>query len=120
MNLLTSSQPTLFGDYPAVADAVRLFIIIVGTTLALVSGKIGFRRLLERDWESGLGAVSFALIVVVPAVGRLYAFGDPLPAITTLLYFVGLLVGVAAFGFRVTLRSAWWARRLAERRPPTR
>lgn len=106
--LTMATQPTLFGDYPVLADVVRIFIIFTGVTLALVCAKIGARALHFRDWERGLGAIAFALIVVTPSITGLYRFNEPLALYSSLAYVAGLVCGIIAMAFRVTIRWRWW------------
>lgn len=120
LTVLAEHPPTFLDDHQAIADAIRIFIVFTGFTLALVSAKIGARAFRYADWERGFGTLAFALIVITPAVSGLYRFNEPLVLWTTITYLAGLSAGVVATIFRVTLRWRWWHdfldRRLAARR----
>lgn len=113
---MTEQQPTLFEHQPVLADCIRLFIIFVGFTLALITAKISGRAFRFADWERAFGTLAFALIAVTPAVNGLYRFNEPLQAVSSIVYLLGLLAGVVATYFRVTLRWPWWQRARERRR----
>lgn len=110
------SGPTFLEGHVAIANAIRLFIIFIGFTLALVAGKVAARALRFQDWERGFGALAFALIVITPSISGLFRFDAPLVLPTTLSYLGGLLCGVVAAYFRFTLRWEWWNRARQRRR----
>lgn len=113
---MAAQQPTLFEGLPILANVVRLFIIFTGFTLALVALKISLRAFYYADWERGFGTLAFALIAVTPAINGLYRFNESLLAVSTSVYLVGLLAGIVATYFRVTLRWRWYQRWQERRR----
>lgn len=107
---LLTEPPGLLEDHQHIADGIRVFIITVGITLALVSLKVGMSYLRERDWERVFGVLAFACFVVTPSITALYRFDQPLAAIQTVTYCTGLAAGVVATAYRVYLRWPWWRR----------
>lgn len=116
---------------PAVIDAVeafggehvgdnfaRLFIIFAGITLALVSLKIGYLAARRRQVDRALGCAAFACIVVTPSISGVLRFGQPIQYETYVTYALGLLLGIAALAFRVSVAPPWWHRPRFRRRPP--
>lgn len=103
----TPDAPQWLAGQPVLANSIRLFIIFIGFTLALVALKIGLRFIATREWERFFGAMSFALIVVTPSISGLFNFDRPLNPWTTMPYLAGLLLGIVACWFRFTLTWPW-------------
>lgn len=98
---------TAFSGHYVFDNFVRLFIIFVGITLALVCVKIGYSLIRTRERDRMWGTVSFGLIVVTPSINGIYRFGQPLVWPTTVTYLLGLLCGIAALYYRITLSPPW-------------
>lgn len=107
MLTVMATQPTLFEDTPVLANAIRLFIIFMGFTVALIAAKIALRAFRFLDWERAFGTLASGLFIVTPSITGLYRFDDPLQAYTTITYFVGLLCAIVALWFRFTLNWKW-------------
>ena len=116
MLLAADDMPTILDGHPTAANIVRLAIIFVGFTLALLSLKVAIRESFRsQEWERVFGAVSYAFFVAAPGVAYLWRFDQPLTLPLMVAYVAGLTFGVIASYYRITLR--WlWVRRIIERR----
>jgi len=103
-----------FAGHQVLANSVRLFIIFTGITLALLAVRLSFGALMRRELDRFWGSVSFAFIIITPAISGLLRFGEPLVWETAASYLVGLLAGVVAFAYQVVLSPPW--RRYQRRR----
>lgn len=105
--MATPQQAEWLGDMPLLADAIRVTIIFAGFTLAMLAIKVGVRAGRYGDWERLAGTISFACFAVTPSVTSLTRFDEPLRAVTTCIYLLGLLGGAVAMAYRITLLPSW-------------
>lgn len=90
-------------------NSIRLATIIIGIPIAMVSLKFGWVMLRKGQYDRAWGTVSYALMLLVPAVGRVMNFGNPINWVTTGIYIAGL----AAAGIALYYRAQWvgWPRK---------
>lgn len=115
-SVLAASTPTAFGGSHVLDNTIRLFIIIVGISLAMVCARLAINYLMRTDWYAACAALSAGFLAVTPSISGLLRFGQPLQVQTTITYMLGLVFGAIAGARYVTLRGAWSRRRSPSRR----
>lgn len=100
-----------FGGRLEADNFARLFIVIVGVTLALVGVKVGVSAGLRGQWNRAFGSASYACFAVTPAVSGVLRFGEPLSVPTAVTYSLGLIFGTAAVSKHVQIIPPWRRRR---------
>lgn len=103
-----------FNGERVLENTVRLITLLVGMPLALVSIKFGLQALRNHEPDRAWGTLSYGLMLLVPAVGRVMSFGNPINWVTTGLYVAGLIAGGIALYYRATL-TGWLHRRKQKR-----
>ena len=113
MNLMLS-EPA-WADSTGLADGVRIVVMFVGFTLAMMCGK--FAWLGYRGGESfrAWGLASYALLVITPSLTALFRFGTPLLWIPTITYALALICGVVSLRTVYTVNPEWIRLRTAAR-----
>lgn len=96
-----------FGGHYVLDSFVRLFIIFVGFTLALVCLKIAYGHFRRREIDRMWGTLAFAFLVATPAVTGVLNFGKPLAWLPSSIYLIGLICGIIGLGYRVALYPPW-------------
>lgn len=99
-----------FGGERVLDNTVRLATMVVGIPIALISLKFGLKALRKGQPDRAWGTLSYALMLLVPAVGRAMTFGQPINWVTTGVYFAGLVAAGIALYFRATWEG-WWPKR---------
>jgi len=96
-------------------DVIRLIVMLVGFTLCLACFKFAWLAWKAREGWRAWGLMSYALLVVTPAVTALYQLGEPpiWPALVT--YAASLVCGVVALRFAYTINPEWGRMRRREK-----
>lgn len=104
---LNSVTAAPFGGHQIAANSVRLLVIFVGFSIALLCLGVAVRawRSGDRSWAIGITAV--ALLVAHPAVNGLTRFNAPLNPLGLTLYTLGLLLGFIALSANYTIAPDW-------------
>lgn len=90
-------------------NTVRLVTMLVGVPIALICLKFGLQSLRKGQPDRAWGTLSYAFMLLVPAVGRAMNFGNPINWVTTGLYIAGLIAGLIALYYRAKWQ-AWWTK----------
>jgi hypothetical protein len=98
-----------FGGERVLDNTVRLVTMLVGIPIALVSVKFGLLALRKGQPDRAWGTLAYALMLLVPAVGRAMSFGQPINWVTTGIYVAGLVASGIALYYRARW-EAWWTR----------
>src|SRR3954449_1614685 len=117
--MILAAAPEAFGGHYVLDSFVRLFIIFVGFTLALVCVKVGVGHFRRREVDRMWGTFAFAFLVVTPSVTGVLNFGEPLSWLPSSFYMAGLVCGIIGLGYRVALYPPWkrWKKPRLRRQP---
>jgi hypothetical protein len=96
-----------FNGVRVLENTVRLVTMLVGTPIALICIKFGLASLRKGQPDRAWGTLSYAFLLLVPAVGRAMNFGQPINWWTTSLYIAGLISALIALYYRARW-EAWW------------
>lgn len=96
-----------FLNSPGFGDVVRTLILMVGFGLSLACVKFAWLAYKGKEAWRTWGLLSYALLVITPALSGLYRYGEPLRWITTVTYVGALLCGVMAFRTFYVLAPEW-------------
>lgn len=99
-----------FNGERVLENTVRLVTMIIGAPVALICIKFGVQSLRKGQPDRAWGTLSYAFMLLVPAVGRAMSFGNPINWVTTGLYVAGLACAGAALYFRARWEG-WWTRK---------
>ncbi len=90
-------------------NTVRLFVIFVGITLALMCVRFAYLSLRRKGERFRVfGILSFAFIVATPAITGLFRFDAPINWWSTTSYLIGLVLGLIALYSNYYVAPAWW------------
>lgn len=103
-----------FGGERVLDNTVRFVTMLFGLPIALICLKFGVQSLRRGQPDRAWGTLSYAFVLLVPAVGRAMNFGNPINWVTTALYVVGLV----AAGIALFYRAQWLGWRPWKRRRP--
>lgn len=98
-----------FNGERVLENSIRLGTMIVGIPIAMVCIKFAAKSFRKGQPDRGWGTLSYALMLLLPAVGRAMNFGNPINWVTTGLYAAGLAAAVIALRHRARW-EAWWTR----------
>lgn len=98
-----------FNGERVLENTVRLVTMIVGIPIAMVCIKFGVKALRKGQPDRAWGTLSYALMLLVPAVGRAMSFGNPVNWVTTGIYIAGLATAGIALYHRARW-EAWWTK----------
>jgi hypothetical protein len=90
-------------------NSVRLITMLVGMPIALVCLKFGLQSLRKGQPDRAWGTLSYAFMLLVPAVGRAMNFGNPVNWVTTGIYIAGLVAAIIALIYRAQWLG-WWTK----------
>lgn len=99
-----------FNGERVLENTVRLVTMIVGMPIALICVKFGLQALRKGQPDRAWGTLSYAFMLLVPAVGRAMNFGNPVNWVTTGLYIAGLVCAIIALVFRAQWEG-WWTKK---------
>lgn len=99
-----------FGGERVVENTVRFVTMLVGLPIALICIKFGLQSLRKGQPDRAWGTLSYAFMLLVPAVGRAMNFGNPINWVTTGLYVAGLVAAIIALFYRARW-EAWWTKK---------
>lgn len=99
-----------FNGEQVLENTVRLITMIVGIPIAMVCIKFGLKALRKGQPDRAWGTLSYAFMLLVPAVGRAMNFGNPINWVTTGIYIAGLVSAIIALFYRARW-EAWWTKK---------
>lgn len=99
-----------FNGERVLENTVRLVTLIVGMPIALVCLKFGLQALRKGQPDRAWGTLSYAFMLLVPAVGRAMNFGNPINWVTTGFYIAGLASAIIALFYRARWEG-WWTKK---------
>lgn len=99
-----------FNGERVLENSVRLITMLFGLPIALICLKFGWQSLRRGQPDRAWGTISYAFMLLVPAVGRAMSFGNPVNWVTTSLYIAGLIAAGVALYFRARWQKAWWTK----------
>jgi peptidoglycan/LPS O-acetylase OafA/YrhL len=102
-----------FNGERVLENTVRLVTMLVGMPIALLCLKFGLQALRKGQPDRAWGTLSYAFMLLVPAVGRAMSFGMPINWVTTGIYVAGLITAIIALFYRARWEG-WWTK-LAQR-----
>lgn len=98
-----------FNGERVLENTVRLITVVIGIPIAMICIKFGLKSLRKGQPDRAWGTLSYALMLLVPAVGRLMSFGNPINWVTTGIYIAGLTAAIIALYYRARW-EAWWTK----------
>lgn len=98
-----------FNGVRVLENTVRLVTVLFGIPIAMICIKFGLKALRKGQPDRAWGTLSYALMLLVPAVGRLMSFGNPINWVTTGIYIAGLAAAIIALYYRARW-EAWWTK----------
>jgi hypothetical protein len=99
-----------FNGVRVLENTVRFSTMLIGIPLGLVMLKFGMAAMRRRELDRAWGTLSYALLLLLPGVGRAMNFGNPINWVTTALYAAALVTAAIGLYYRATL-SGWWFHR---------
>lgn len=98
-----------FNGERVLENTIRLVTMLVGFPIAMICIKFGIKALRKRQYDRAWGTLSYAFMLLVPAVGRAMNFGNPINWVTTGIYIAGLVSAIIALYYRARW-EAWWTK----------
>jgi NhaP-type Na+/H+ or K+/H+ antiporter len=89
------------------SDVIRLFVIFTGITLSLILVRFAAQAFKRRETQRVWSIMSYAALLLSPALTGIIRFGQPLNWWSTTAYIVGLVCAIVALSYRVVLSPPW-------------